>query len=67
MKDTTEWPHDDCECGSTLHYIQAEELPEGHIYEDTEMTCSDELCSLISQVSFNDDGSTYSTSCKKGE
>ena len=56
------WNADQCECGSDLHYTQAKELVEGYIYDDTEMTCSDDKCSLVSQVSFNDDGSSYAMS-----
>ncbi len=67
MSNLTLWQHDDCECGDNLYFEQANSLPDGYISEDTEMTCGDESCNLVSQVSFNDDGSTYSTSYKKGE
>ncbi len=58
----TQWLYDQCECGGDLYYDQAPELPEGDIYEETEMLCSSEECDLITTVSFNDDGSTWSTS-----
>ena len=58
----SEWLHDDCECGDSLYFTQDKTVADGYILEDTEMTCGDESCHLISQVSFNDDGSTYSTS-----
>ena len=49
----TLWEPDQCECGDDLFFEQAKNLPEGHIFEDSEMTCGDDSCDLISQVSFN--------------